>query len=285
MKYGRVLWDNLLARASGVEWDGDDIENLSYENAYDYSDFTLFATTIGDTNYLTFNTTPENDIDTIAIYIVPFIASDVLPDEAIIGYSFIGSALIAQPTANGVCTVTLQKETGEGTDVWTDVVSKVFSGRDYIWYETFAAVSVPDARRMRIKFENTAGSQLIVRQIALGEGLVFPIGQYDQVTPPSLVSNVVITNPVSQNGSLLTRQSRRLEKTAEIDLQYLTRTWVSDSWNPFAVHAAKKPFFYSWNHEDFPDDACWATAGEIIAPAYMQPPTKMRVSMPLRCLT
>jgi hypothetical protein len=86
---------------------------------------------------------------------------------------------------------------------------------------------------------------------------------------------------MSVNGSLLGRDIIRREISANIELEYLSQAWVNDSWEPFARHAERLPFFYLYDLET-PTQVAWAAAESVDAPAHGTPVPTMKVSMALR---
>ncbi len=282
LTYGQVLYKNEFRRSLVTSYDGTEIDGFGYINAYDWADWSLFLTELSADRRLTFSFPLNTTFNTFAVYVVPFTTYE-LPDEAIIGLALIGEAQIGQ--SNGSCTVTLEKETGSGTGIYTVLATKIFTGTAQMYYVNLAAThTIAGTERVRVRFNNTGGSQLVVRDMALGLRLDFDMGQHAGVAPPTLTSNVVLTNSVSVNGSLLGRQSRQMTKTMEIDLQPVAPDWVRTYWEPFAQHAVKKPFYYAWNYATYPLEVCLASATDIPAPENAMPVPKMKCNMPLRVI-
>ena len=282
---GQVLYRNLLRDALSVVYSGTETVGMELENAYDLNDWSFFATQSSISTTLEFTLPYGSLYDTIALMIVPFSTTE-LPDELIIGLGLIGQGQIG--LSDGECTVTISRETGDGTNVWVDIATHTFTGTDSLWYLNLPALYVTNNNeRLRMTFANIPGSQMLIREMSVGRRLEFEIGQHANVAPPSLASGFVLTNTPSMNGSLLGRQTRRVEKVAEIKLELLSPTWVYNQWNPFALFAAKYgPFFYSWNYYSKPEDSCLVTATDIQAPINMSgKPYLMEVSMPLRVIT
>lgn len=282
LTYGQVLYDNLLQRNTAVSYDGTAVSGYGFVNAYDWADWSLFLTELSADRRLTFSLPYNATFDTFAIMVVPFNTVD-LPDEAVIGLAIIGQAQIAQ--SNGACTVAVELETGPGTNTYTAIASRNITNTEALWYVNLPALYSVTTERVRIRFNNTVGSQLVVRDMALGRRLTFDMGQHSDVAPPSLTGGVVISNAVSVNGSLLGRQTRRVEKTAEIALDPVKPAWVRGYWEPFAKAAVKRPFYYSWNYSAYPGDTCLATAVNVEQGKNASPPNTMSVNMPLRVIS
>lgn len=278
---GRVLYNNIWRKATGFVYSGTTIPSYEYINAIDWLDWSLFATQLSATTTLTaffpYNTT----FDSWGFYNVPFNISS-MPDEAIIGLSLIGTGIIGQSTGN--CQVTLSKETGVGTGVYAVVDSTFIQGAQSLFYREFAAI-ILNGERLRMTFANAGGSQLYVRDFAVGSALRFPLGQHADIAPPTLASGFVITNTQSVNGSMLGRQTRRAEKVATIMLEPVSPAWVRSTWDWFAKHAAKEAFYWSWNHDQYPQEVAFCAASDIVAPENTSPVPYMKVSMPMKVLT
>ncbi len=282
--YGEVLYDNALRKALDLSWDGTEVAGFTYLNLIDYNDWSLFVTELSAdrrlTAYLPFN----ERYDTLALWVVPFNVS-LLSDEAVIDYSFIGEAQIGGDTDNGECTVSVELETGDGTGVYTVIATKLISGTTEFWYihlpQVYQQVS---NERLRIRFNNSAGSQLVVRQLMIGERLKFPTGQHNDAAMLTLTSAQIFTNSMSANGSNLGRQTRRSEKTAEIRLEHLQPGWVRKEWEQFTRHMKNYGCIYVWNYEQYPNDVGYCVASDLVMPQNMRPPPLMQVSMPLRAV-
>jgi hypothetical protein len=277
---GNVLYHNLLREAAAVSWSGAIIPGFEPLNAWDWHDWSLFATELSADRYLEF-ITPAATINCLALYVVPFDLTE-LANEAIIGLALIGLNVISQPL--GVCVVKLQIETGVGTGIFNDTYTIAVQGVQSTWVIKFANTIDVSNRKVRVRFANAVGSQLYVRQVAVGQALTFPIGQHVGIAPPRLSSGYVITNMPSVNGSMLSRQTRRIEKTAEIKLEPVTVDFVRDDWNPFARHASRYAFFWTWNFAEYPNDGIFAVATGVPQPENVMPTPRMRVSLPMRVI-
>jgi hypothetical protein len=91
----------------------------------------------------------------------------------------------------------------------------------------------------------------------------------------------VVENVISVNGSILGRNLRRIVKSGNIELNYLTQSWVRSYWNPLAIHASTLAFFWRWNPVSYPKEIGFCVADKIEAPQNSSPPPYMSVSMPL----
>lgn len=82
------------------------------------------------------------------------------------------------------------------------------------------------------------------------------------VEPPILNRATDFTNNVSEGGQWLGRDIVRQGLKFKASWAKLTSQWVRDYFDPFASAARRTPFFYSWNPQDYPNDAayCWTTS-------------------------
>lgn len=278
---GRVLWNNIWRKATGIVYSGANVPGYEYINAIDWLDWSLFATQLSATTTLTAYFPFNTSFDSWGFYNVPFNTTE-LPDEAVIGLSLIGAGIIGQPS--GTCQVLLQKETGVGTGVYSTIDSTIVQSTQAIFYREFTPL-VLNGERLRMTFINAGGSQLYIRDFAVGSALRFPLGQHADIAPPSLGSGFVITNTQSVNGSILGRQTRRSEKTATIMLEPVSDAWVRASWEPFTRHAAREAFYWSWDYELHPQDVAFCAATDIVAPENTSPVPYMKVTLPMKVLT
>jgi len=92
-----------------------------------------------------------------------------------------------------------------------------------------------------------------------------------------------VTNNIGANGSVLGRSIKRLERQGKIQLENLTATWVRDSWEPFATHACRYPFFFQWNSRDYSSEVAFAFAEQIEPPKHTAN-GYLAVEMPIRML-
>lgn len=254
MVLAEVLYDNAL-RDDDITYSGAVTLGFEPENAVDWRDFSLFRPAVGTSTFDVI--VPANHtIDTA--YLWPLINSGA-----------------------SITSVAIQYESAPATFTtlytFTPTTNSILSGK-------FGAVTVLAGRKVRVVFTGVVGD-FDIRQVTVGRRLQFPIGQWVGVAPPSLVSGVVMENVISVNGSVIARNVRRTEKKAMINLNYLEQSWVRNTWDPFAQHATRYAFWYSWNPVGYPAELAFAVAEEISAPTNSTPVPRMAVEMPLRVLT
>lgn len=247
MTQAQVLYDSLLLQVAPT-YSGTQVPGFELPNLTDWRDFSLFRSEAAAT--LTLDMGSDGGwADTIAVW---------CPGPSV--------------ETNGL---TIEQSSDGST--WTDayVMPNITDGvPEWIEY--------PFVRRfLRFTFAGAAD----FRQIAVGNLMQFPIGQWNGVNPPTLYQGVIMQNVVSMNGSIIGRNLRRIEKAGKINLTHLTEQWVRQTWNPFAIHAARSAFFYRWNPVEYPHEVAFAVAENIEAPTNDSPPPRMKVGLPVKFLT
>lgn len=277
-----VLYNNSLRNyATAPTYDGPEVEGLEYINAFDWLDWTLFQTEANTESILMWEARTASYIDGAGIYIVPF-DTDYLTDEAVIGLSLIGQAIISQPT--GSCTIFLEYASSP-TGPWTAAASQVFSGTTSLAYLSFNPVNTSTYNWWRFRIVNAANSQVFIRQLVAGPIQYMAQGQHVDQVRPSVPDAIILSNPITVNGSMLTRQSRRTEKAAELIQSPVNASFVDNEWAAFVRHARAFPFFFMWNKAQYPEQVCYAAATDFPAARNVNPPPWCEVRMPLRLIT
>lgn len=247
----KVLYSNVLRDATTTTYSGTTASGFDVANSYDYFDWTLFRASSGSTN-LDFTMGANTDIDSVSIY---------------------------TKTVAGSNSITLQYESTVSAFTTLQTYTAV-SGK--LTFDTFNSVTVASGRRIRFVF--SVASTLDVRQLWVGEYMEFQRGQWAGIMPPTLTQGVKVTNNISVNGSFLGRSIKRLERKGKIELEHLTESWVRDTWEPFAIHATKKPFIYLWSdNSGYSSEVAYCFAENIMAPKNANNGF-MSVEMPIRML-
>lgn len=152
-----------------------------------------------------------------------------------------------------------------------------------LWLNVAAPIIIPNGGVLVIAFLNF-GSQFYIRQIAGGTPMPMDIGQYRDMPPPNLTSNLIIDNVIAINGSVIGRNVQRADSTLDLEYTPVSPEWVRNTWEPFAIHCSRYAFFYGWNPAQYPNELVFATAEKINPPRNTTPDPKMTVSMPIKCL-
>lgn len=137
----------------------------------------------------------------------------------------------------------------------------------------------------RTKYRFTFSGTSHIRQLTIGTKVTFPMGQWMDINPPTLIQGVVVENQISVNGSIIGRNRRRFEKMGQISLDFLDPSWVRTTWNDLINHSIRYPFWYRWSPVAYPADVAFAVADSITAPKNMNPPPKMHTELAIKFLT
>jgi hypothetical protein len=179
-------------------------------------------------------------------------------------------------------TVRLYKETSPG--VFSPVMDAFDPYLAPIGMATFADTTLQAGKLYLIRFVVPTGKSLYVRQLAIGSYMSPETGQNVGVAPPSLQQNWKTTNALSVNGSLIGRNLIRLVKEYEINLEWLSPSFITNQWKPFCTHALKYPFFFRWNPASYPADCMFASAKTVEAPTVSKP-GRLNAKMPVVGMT
>ena len=245
----KILYSNVV-RGITPAFSGATVSGKGPSNATDWQDFSFFT---ADTGNLDYTMAVDTDIDAVAIYVA---------------------------TTAGSNSIVLQYESSPATYTTLKTFSTPSGTLDI---EEFTSVTVLAGRKIR--FAITAATTMNIRQLVVGEVMEAEIGQFASMTYPTLLGGVKASNSISQNGSLLSRSIKRVERVGNLDLEYLTAAWVRSTWEPFARHAARYPFIYQPDPTNRPAEVAMAVAsGGIEAPANMGKGDRMSVQMKLNML-
>lgn len=254
--YPDVLYDNLLRRGT-VTFSAAEVPGFETANAYDWRDFSIWAkTNAAQYIELDLGASGASAVDTLVVWPVKD----------------------AEPASN------VFLEYADTLPTWTTIGYMVTPTmmEDAVGSPVMLTAAVTAAHRYWRIGCNTSGW---FRQIAFGQRLTMLRGQWQGVAPTKFIGGNVFSNMIAENGSILGRNVRRTEKKGELSMSHLTDAWVRASWEPFAAHATRYPFFYRWNPSGKPTEVAFAAATEIEPPTNDSPPPFLRASMPMRLIT
>lgn len=160
---------------------------------------------------------------------------------------------------------------------WVTITTLLQSAGKMQWFDF--------ATQTRTKYRFTFSGTSHIRQLTIGVKVTFPMGQWMDINPPTLVQGVVVENQISVNGSIIGRNLRRFEKVGQISMDYLDPTWVRTVWNAIITHAIRYPFWYRWSPTTYPADIAFTVADSITAPKNMSPPPLMHTELAIKFLT
>lgn len=123
-------------------------------------------------------------------------------------------------------------------------------------------------RYWRFKIVATTNANLI-GVLSLGVRLELPSEIPLNFTPPSLARDHSIANNVAEKGAFLGRTLERNGYELDLKQNFVTPSWIRTYWEPLADHVDTKPFFFSWDYENYPDEAVLAWADKMLPkPSY-----------------
>lgn len=246
----KFLYNNVL-RGITPSFSGTTVSGSPPANAIDWRDFSYFQ---ADSGNLDFTMTANTDIDTVSVYVANF-------------------------TGTGAETIELQYESSPSTYTSLQTINPA-GGK--LTFDEFTGVTVSSGRNIRFVITVGTGS-LLIRQLVVGEAMEAEQGQWSTATNPEFYQGIQVTNNIAQNGSVLGRSIKRVEKQAKIMLENLSASWVRATWEPFSQHMARYPFVYSWNPRDYPGEIGWCVANRITAPQHTVAGL-LSVNVPVRML-
>ena len=207
---GRVLYDNLCAQSgNAITVSFTEVDGKPADNAFDYFGYTLFEVPASTVDGTVDVTCPDGgDLDSWSCYIDT--------------YSGTGDQKIELLYESTPSTYTL-------LDTLTTAGGK-------LTLDDFGSVSVTAGRKIRFRF-NTGTTAMTVRQLFAGEKMDFEQGQFSGVTPPNLRYGVKLSNTISQNGKIIGRNIKRINRQMNIDLEHCTALGiVTGKLSLFKVH-------------------------------------------------
>lgn len=118
------------------------------------------------------------------------------------------------------------------------------------------------ARRIRITASGVGAGAIGV--IYAGVALQIQQSIYGGVSPIPLSRVTQYQNRRTESGEWIGRTIKSQGLTGQIKFDKLFDDWYRIYFNPFVVSAIRKPFFFSWRPDQYPDEAayCW-TSGDI----------------------
>lgn len=254
------LWYNNAILGATYTLNGGLAETAGYEwaNVSDWRDFSEFKWTASASSYA----------------------------EMTMAASIAVSSLIMWCAASPAgATFTVSAELGASGGGYTTMGTLVIAANSVVpVITTFAQVTVPSGNKIRVT-RTTAGSIFTIREIFVGAAFVPERGMFKSVKPPTLSGTIVSDTIISCNGSILGRNTRRVDRAQTLDFAPVTAAWVRASWEPFAAHMQKYACFYQWNPTTYPADLVFGAAEQIQAPEQDSHIPYMHVSMPLRVLS
>lgn len=168
----------------------------------------------------------------------------------------------------------------DGGATWTDCFAALTPDDNACVLQRFAAVAAP---RWRVK-AHAATAPLYLAAVAFGAAIVAYRGMPVGFVPPAAARVTEIIPNSTEGGAIAGRSIIPRGAETTIQINYVTMDWERSVWRPFVRRAERKPFFFSWNHRDYPDECVFAMAKMPIPPAQMNEYKLYNLSMPITCM-
>lgn len=137
----------------------------------------------------------------------------------------------------------------------------------------FDAENIVAGAKVRIRIDMpTAGSNMRVRQLAIGNAVQAPFGQHANAIRPSFPGAYKATNAISANGSIIGRSIVRSMQKDSFTWQFMDETFLQDSWKQLARDMKDHAWFYAWFIDQYPEEIVFAVATNVERPKQMPQP-------------
>ena len=107
-----------------------------------------------------------------------------------------------------------------------------------------------------------------IASISFGEYMALERGLWMGFTEPLLSRNTETIGNVSDGGVFLGRSIISRGFSTRANIEFMSNSFARNEWEQFVRHAEKKPFYFAWNINDYPNEAafCWTPNGDIKPP-------------------
>lgn len=139
----------------------------------------------------------------------------------------------------------------------------------------------PDSIRISIR-NNPTEPRLAV--LYVGQSLVLQRRIYVGHTPITMGRNLSVVGGMSESGQYLGEVIRRESLSTSVSLNNLTASWYRENLNVFFGQRPRKPFFWAWRPEKYPDEIGYAWLSGNPQPSNAQPNGMMEVSFDMEAI-
>ncbi|PTQ89791.1 discoidin domain-containing protein [Agitococcus lubricus] len=140
------------------------------------------------------------------------------------------------------------------------------------------------ATHWRVVFNLYTATPFYIGVVMFGRKLPLYRGMVGGFVVPRHGRKNEIINQTTEGGQFVGRIKVSKGARSNITFKTVPQMWVRDYWEAFVLHAEMLPFLFSWNHEFYPQDACFCvTDGEIPSLAINE--NRFHdISLPVMCL-
>jgi len=124
------------------------------------------------------------------------------------------------------------------------------------------------ANFFRITFEKTVPSIAIVRNLMLGQGIVFERCLMGTHAPAPYQRVTEFLSNLSGTGQFLGRSIIRQGVRTAFDFKLITSTWARNEFQRFVENAIKNAYYMLWQPEKYPEEAIYGWTDEDIGVSY-----------------
>jgi len=171
-----------------------------------------------------------------------------------------------------------------------------YSSDNATWFTAFTATTATDNELLletftaqtkqywRVTFATTSTEQLFVGVVMFGQKLPLYRGMVGGFVVPRHGRKNEIINQRTEGGQFVGRIKTSQGARSNITFKTITQAWIRDYWEAFVLHAELKPFLFSWNHEYYPQDACYCVVDGEIPSTAINDNRFCDVSLSVQCL-
>lgn len=141
------------------------------------------------------------------------------------------------------------------TGPWAVVLSETPTNDNVI----FKRFGLRSSRFWRLRFEGGT-LPITISVIGLGVALDMERGMVPGFEPP-IIDTFAIQNSETDRGLFIGRSLRKEPQQIRFSVDLLSSLFVRGLFKEFLEHAQRNPFFFSWNEEEFPNEAVFAWTG------------------------
>lgn len=113
-----------------------------------------------------------------------------------------------------------------------------------------------------------AGAIPRIASIYVGSVLAMEKQMANPFAPLNMARETVLNQSLSRGGQFLGQGFRRNGVMSSVGFKSLTAAWVRSYFDPFSRSARSRPYFFSWNPQDYPQEVGYVWTDKDIVPAY-----------------
>ena len=140
------------------------------------------------------------------------------------------------------------------------------------------------ATHWRVVFNLYTATPFYIGVVMFGRKLPLYRGMVGGFVVPRHGRKNEIINQTTEGGQFVGRIKVSKGARSNITFKTVPQTWVRDYWEAFVLHAEMLPFLFSWNHEFYPQDACFCVTDGEIPPLAINENRFHDISLPVMCL-